>query len=129
MLAWWAFQDKNQELLSLETVFEIEHIYARNRQDKEKTLKHTYNLDSLGNKSLLEKRINIRAADYRFADKIKYYQGFTNSRNQKKDGTKIEELLYLSNHMTDFSEEDIQKRSRNIMDTFLTYLKENDLTQ
>ena len=129
MLAWWAFQNEKQELLSLETVFEIEHIYAKNRQDKEKTLKHTHSIDSLGNKVLLEKRINIRAADYRFTDKIKYYQGFINNRKQKKDGTKIQELIDLSNHMTDFTEEDIQKRSRNIIDTFLNYLNENELTQ
>ena len=38
MSAWWAFQDDGQELLSLETVFEIEHIYSRSRQDKEKKL-------------------------------------------------------------------------------------------
>ncbi len=31
--------------------------------------------------------------------------------------------------MTDFTEEDIQKRSRNIIDTFLNYLNENELTQ
>ena len=30
MITWWAYQDDNQPLLSLETVFEIEHIYARN---------------------------------------------------------------------------------------------------
>ena len=30
MLAWWAFQDDAQELFPLETVLEIEHIYARN---------------------------------------------------------------------------------------------------
>ena len=37
MLAWWAFQDSEQELISLETVLEIEHIYARNRYDKDKS--------------------------------------------------------------------------------------------
>lgn len=35
MIAWWAYQDEKQELLSLETHFEIEHIYARNRYEKE----------------------------------------------------------------------------------------------
>ena len=70
--------------MPLETVLEIEHIYARNRQDKEQSLTDIRNLEALGNKALLEKRINIRAADYRFLDKKKYYLGFTNSRNQKK---------------------------------------------
>lgn len=69
MIAWWAFHDDEQELLSLETVLEIEHIYARNRQDKEKSLFDTKNLEPLGNKASLEKRINIGAADYRFEDK------------------------------------------------------------
>ena len=31
MLTWWAFRSKAQPILSLETVLEIEHIYARNR--------------------------------------------------------------------------------------------------
>ena len=77
MLAWWAFLDDAQELLSLETVFEIEHIYAKSRQDKEHSLENIKNLEALGNKSMLEKRINIRASDYRFEDKKKYYRGYT----------------------------------------------------
>lgn len=124
MLAWRAMQDDEQELLSLETVFEIEHIYARNRQENESSLKNTANLEALGNKSLLEKRINIRASDYRFEDKIKYYQG---TRSQKKDGTKIHELIKLSTEMTDFTETDIEKRSHDIMDSFMSYLKTNGL--
>lgn len=128
MAAWWAFQDDKQELLSLETVFEIEHIYARNRQDKEKSLTDIKNLDALGNKALLEKRINIRAADYRFVDKIKYYRGFTNSRNQKKEGTLVRELLILASDSADFKEADILARSKKIMESFISYLKDNDLT-
>lgn len=96
MLTWWAYQQVGQELLSLENVFEIEHIFSRNRQDKEGSLSDGKNLESLGNKAILEKRINIRASDYRFADKTKYYIGFTNSRNQKKEGTKNKELLVMS---------------------------------
>lgn len=124
MLAWWAFQNDEQELLSLETVFEIEHIYARNRQENELSLKNILNLEALGNKSLLEKRINIRASDYRFEDKIKYYQG---KRSQKKDGTKIHELIKISNEAADFTETDIEVRSRQIMESFLSYLKTNGL--
>ena len=78
MLAWWAFQDDLQELISLETVLEIEHIYARNRFDKDKSLSDVKNLEAIGNKALLEKRINIRAADYRFSDKIKYNEVLPN---------------------------------------------------
>ena len=91
MLTWWAFQNSSQELLSLESVLEIEHIYARNRQEKEHSLSNPRNVESLGNKVLLEKRINIRASDYRFSDKVKYYTGFENNRKQKKE--RLAELL------------------------------------
>ena len=127
MLAWWAFQDDDQELFPLETVLEIEHIYARNRHDKDKSLTDVKNLEALGNKALLEKRINIRAADYRFEDKVKYYQGFVNSRNQKKEGTRNHELRRLSETLTDFTEKDILERSEKIMAKFLDYLRENEL--
>ena len=127
MLAWWAFQDEEQEIFSLETVLEIEHIYARNRYDKDRSLTDVKNLEALGNKALLEKRINIRAADYRFEDKIKYYQGFINSRNQRKEGTKNHELRHLYEVMIDFTEESIQKRTAEIMTAFLKYLSENEL--
>ena len=127
MLAWWAFQDDAQELFPLETVLEIEHIYARNRYDKDKSLTDVKNLETLGNKALLEKRINIRAADYRFEGKVKYYQGFVNSRNQKKEGTRNHELRRLSETLTDFTEKDILERTDAIMAKFLDYLRENGL--
>ena len=128
MLAWWAFQDDKQELISLETVLEVEHIYARNRYDNDKSLSDVRNLETLGNKALLEKRINIRAADYRFADKVKYYHGFTNSRNQQKEGTKNHELILLS-AADDFTEADIVSRTNSIMSAFIAFLKDNDLTK
>lgn len=127
MAAWWAFHDDAQELLSLETVFEVEHIFARNRQDKEKSLTDAKNLESLGNKALLEKRINIGAADYRFEDKKKYYVGFT-KRGVKKDGTKVHELVEMANNHSDFTEADIIERSKRIMAAFIEFLRENDLT-
>lgn len=43
----WAFQDDDQELVPLETVLEIEHIYARNRYDKDKSLTDVKNLEAL----------------------------------------------------------------------------------
>lgn len=127
MAAWWAFQNEDQKLISLETVLEIEHIYARNRQDKEKALANPHNLEALGNKALLEKRINIRAADYRFVDKKKYYVGFVNGRNQKKEGTQIQELIELANRKDDFTEADIEARSSSIMREFIFFLTKNDL--
>ena len=128
MLAWWAFNDDNQELLSIETIFEIEHIFARSMQDKEKSLSNSKSIELLGNKALLEKRINIRASDYRFDDKMKYYKGFTNSRNQKKEGTQIRELSSFADTRNDFNELDINERNSHIISGFLNFLKKNKLT-
>lgn len=127
MLTWWAYQDPAQELLSPEVILEIEHIYARNRQEKEHSLSNPRNIESLGNKVLLEKRINIRASDYRFSDKKKYYIGFENARKQKKDGTKIKELRELANTATDFSEGDIVQRHAKIIFGFVEYMNDNQL--
>jgi hypothetical protein len=127
MLTWWAYEDDRQGLLSLETVLEIEHIYARNRYDKEKSLNNNKNLEALGNKVLLEKKINIRASDYRFEDKVKYYKGYENRRKQKKEGTKIIELLDFANTKTDFVEEDIEKRNSDILEGFIQFLQKQSL--
>jgi hypothetical protein len=128
MLAWWAFNNEKQQLISLENIFEIEHIYAKKRQENEKTLSDDKLLDVLGNKAILEKRINIRASDYRFEDKKKYYKGFTNSRNQLKEGTLNEELIDLAdNNKSDFTEEDIIKRNEEIINNFIKYLDDNKL--
>lgn len=127
MLAWWAFQNNEQDLISLDNIYEIEHIYARNRQDKEKSLTNTKNIDALGNKAILEKRINIRASDYRFEDKKKYYEGYTNLRNQKKEGTLNNELIKLANSKEDFTENDIVNRNNEIINSFIGFLDENNL--
>ena len=129
MLAWWAFLDESQELLSLETVFEIEHIFAKSRQDKEHSLESSKSLEALGNKAMLEKRINIRASDYRFEDKKKYYNGYINNRKQEKKGTKINELLNLAKTNDDFVEADIIKRTNDMIERFMQYIAENGLAQ
>lgn len=127
ILTWWTFNDENQPLLSLENSFEIEHIYARKRQENEKSLSNPRQLESLGNKAILEKRINIRASDYRFEDKKKYYEGFTNDKGQKKDGTKNLELINLAKSKSDFTEGDIIARQDLIINSFIEFLKKNDL--
>lgn len=127
MLAWWAFMDERQPLLSLETVFEIEHIFARSRHYKENVNVDIKSIESLGNKVLLEKRINIRASDYRFEDKIKYYEGYTNKRNQFKKGTDIFELKEMAKDKTDFTVNDIEERNKHIMESFVEYLSKNSL--
>lgn len=126
MLAWWAFQNEEQELLSIYDLFDIEHIYARNRFEFERTLQNPKSLTLLGNKSLLEKKINIRASDYKFADKKRYYLGTPNSR---KKGTNIQELRVLAEREFDFTEESILARNQRILDEFIKYLKSNELVQ
>lgn len=127
ILTWWAFQSPEQPLLPLETILEIEHIFSRSRQDKEHSLSNPRNIEALGNKSLLEKRINIRASDYRFSDKIKYYIGFENRRKQKKEGTKIAELVMLANSFSDFTESNIVQRNAQIIFSFIEFMRNNHL--
>jgi len=127
MLTWWAFNNDKQSIPTLNTNFDIEHIFARKRQENDKTLTNTKNLEALGNKVLLEDKINIRAADYRFSDKIKYYEGFTNDKGQLKTGTIIAELLNLSSNNTDFTEQDITNRTEEITNHFINYLEQNQL--
>lgn len=127
MLAWWAFHDEKQKLLNLNTKFQIEHIFPKKRQEHEKILKDKNNLESIGNKVLLEEEINIRASDYRFQDKKKYYQGFTTDSGKVKEGTKIQELLSFADNKDDFVESDIAERAEMIKQTFIDYLKATDL--
>ena len=88
----------------IDEIFEIEHIYAKNRYDKEKTLSDPKFVEKIGNKSILEKRINIRASDYKFNDKKQYYKGYTNARGQFKEGTMIQELIDFASAKTDYTE-------------------------
>jgi hypothetical protein len=127
MLTWWEFQDSEQPLLELGNKMEIEHIYAKKRQEIERSLSNERNLESLGNKALLEKKINIRAADYKFNDKKRYYLGFTNNRNQYKEGTKNKELIDLANSSDDFTESDIMQRHAKIISNFIGFLNSNEL--
>lgn len=128
MLAWWAFEDENQPLVSSEKTFEIEHIYPRSRNEKEHSLTDTRSIESLGNKALLEERINIRASDYRFEDKKKYYRGYSVQKGnqvKEKPGTEIRELLQLVASKQDFTEEDIKARQKSIIDGFMGFLEKN----
>ncbi len=129
MLVWWAMNTQNQVVPEIATVFEIEHIYARNRNDKEHTLKKASDIELLGNKAILEKRINIRASDYRFEDKKKYYLGYTNKRNELKESTVVKELKNFANDplRTDFTEQDILTRTDSILESFFDYLKDENL--
>lgn len=128
MLAWWVYNDENQQLIPLDVALEIEHIFSCKRQENEGSLTDKKNLESLGNKILLEKNINIRASDYRFSDKKKYYNGFTNNKGKYKAGTQNAELVMMAKQKDDFCEEDIVVRKKAIIDGFIGYLKQNKLT-
>ena len=127
MLAWWAFTNEQQAYLSLEQPFEIEHIYARNRQDVDGGLNDKRNIERLGNKSLLEKSVNIRVSDFRFEDKVKKYKGYMNDKGKHIDGTKIQDLLTIDTKYHDFNETDIETRNGLIINTFIDYLDSENL--
>lgn len=121
ILAWWAFNDPAQPLMDIDTSIEIEHIYARKRAEVT-PLSDRRNLESLGNKALLEKRVNIRAADYKFADKKRFYTGFTDGNGKERAGTEIVELRRLAAERGDFTETDIEERTDEIIATFVGFL-------
>lgn len=127
MLTWWAFNNPNQQLLSIKDNYQIEHIYAKNRQNNDLGLDDSKLVESLGNKSLLEERINIRASDYKFEDKKKYYLGFKNGRGQYKEGTNIADLKEIAADYNDFTGEDIKNRYNEMINNFVDYLKSNNL--
>lgn len=128
MLAWWGYHDEKQQLIPLDVALEIEHIFSRKRQENEGSLTDKNRLESLGNKILLEKNINIRASDYRFSDKKKYYNGFTNDKGKYKAGTQNTELVMMAEQKDDFCEEDIVVRKKAMIDAFIGYLRQNKLT-
>ena len=128
MLALRIMLNKEQSYPKLSQQFDIEHIYPRKRQENEKGLSNNRQIDLLGNKSLLEKRINIRASDYRFEDKIKYYQGFDNSRGQRIGGTENLELKNISNVYKKFGEKEIVERTDLFIDEFVNLLDQNGLS-
>lgn len=126
MLTWWAYSDSDQPLMGLDMTLEIEHIYAKKRFEFAPLAKRT-NLEALGNKALLEKRVNIRAADYKFQDKRKYYEGYVDGNGKHKAGTEIVELKRLVQMKNDFTEADIEARTNQIIDSFVDYLGTNGL--
>lgn len=127
MLAWWLYQNPEQGLISLDEKLEVEHIFSRKRQEIENSLSHKNILEKLGNKALLEKNINIRAADYRLEDKKKYYEGYTNDKNVKKHGTKNKDLLNISKNYKKFDEDEILSRTNDIFREFIDFVRKQDL--
>lgn len=120
ILAWWMMSNENQEPIALGIDFDVEHIYARKRHQNHPGEITEEQLESLGNKSLLEKRINIRAADYDFSDKRAIYRGTAG----RKAGTDVRELLDLADGNDDFASHEIDARTAEIKESFLRFLEQ-----
>ncbi|MGP5615417.1 DUF262 domain-containing protein [Corynebacterium casei] len=123
MLVWWAFQDDFQKLLDNDLKLELEHIYSKRRASFEDNLVRKDSIESLGNKAFLEKKINIRASDYRFEDKKTHYLGRNAKSEQARKGTANAELRKLAESHEDFVEKDILARNEEILHTFQKELK------
>lgn len=125
MITWYAYTFPQQQLLDVKEIYHLEHIYPKKRQETENGLKSESNLDSLGNKILLEASINIKASDYRFNDKKKIYSG-EQRRGKNKDASKIAEIANLICY-PEFKEEQLMDRSASILDKFFEFLQREDL--
>jgi hypothetical protein len=123
IITWYAFTFDGQERPFSDVCgFDIEHIYAKERHNKENKLQNPDNLEELGNKILLEKSINIRASDYKFQDKKRYYNGYTDAKGKEHPASMISEYRYLT-QKDDFTEDDIMQRDKRIHDRFIAYLE------
>lgn len=125
IITWYAYTFPEQQLLELNESFHLEHIYPKNRQRVEGGFQIERNLDSLGNKILLERSINIKASDYRFEDKKKIYSGELR-RGKNKGKSKIFEINELTEY-PEFKEDQIITRSKKILDKFFNFLETNQL--
>lgn len=120
LLVGWAYGFPDQELFPSGTKLETEHIFSRRRANEE-VLSYSDSLESLGNKAVMEKSVNIRASDYRFEDKKKYYKGFVLVDGRRKVGTNNSELRSLAERQS-FTETDIRERKIRILNDFYEYL-------
>ena len=120
MLAWWAMANKQQVLLSLTTPFETEHISKKTKTLNPEAYEH------LGNKSLLEGKIKSASACFSFAEKKKYYLGQVSTRQLR---TQIHELQEIAVTSDSFSVKDINQRNKRIIESFLDFVIENQLTK
>lgn len=114
MITWYAYTFPEQQLLDVNEIYHLEHIYPKKRQGMEGGLENEGSLDSLGNKVLLEESINIKASDYLFEVKKKIYAG-EQRRGKNKDASRIAEVASIANYK-EFEEKQIIERSASILD-------------
>jgi hypothetical protein len=120
ILTWYAFSFKEQNIINRQTSLDIEHIYSRKRQKMESGLTERQ-LESLGNKVLLEKAINIKASDYRFEDKKEFYLG-RKTRSKNSNETQISEIKNEIVKLKQFEKLEVENRNKKIIDGFMGYL-------
>lgn len=125
MITWYAYTFPEQQLLDVNEIYHLEHIYPKKRQEMEGGLSNEGDIDSLGNKVLLESSINIRASDYRFEDKKKIYSG-EQRRGNYKDPSKIHEITELVGYKA-FEEKHIVDRNALIINKFFEFLQKEEL--
>ena len=125
IITWYAYTFSDQQLLKCNESFNLEHIYAKKRQEMHGELQDENNLESLGNKVLLENSINIKASDYRFDDKRKIYSNEVR-RGKNKNPSKITEIINLSKYEK-FDEQQIIERKEIILNKFFDFLRNENL--
>lgn len=125
IITWYAYTFHEQQVLDTKEYFDIEHIYAKKRQDMEGSLQNDSSIEALGNKILLEESINIRASDYRFDDKKRIYRG-EQRRGKNKEKSKIHEISNIVTY-NEFNEEQIIERTKMILNKFFDFLRKEDL--
>lgn len=125
IITWYAYTFQKQQILGLNEIFHLEHIYSKKRQELEGGLRTENNLDSLGNKILLESSINIKASDYRFEDKKNIYSG-KQRRGNYKNPSKIAEIIELIAY-DEFEEKQVIDRNKKIIDRFFNFLEGEEL--
>jgi uncharacterized protein with ParB-like and HNH nuclease domain len=125
MITWYAFFFLEQQLLDIGEIFHLEHIYAKKCYEMKGGLQDKNNLESLGNKILLEGSINIKASDYRFEDKKKIYSG-EQRRGNNKELSKIAEIANIVDY-NEFKEEQIINRNKTILEKFFDFLRSEEL--
>ena len=120
MLAWWACRNEQQKVIPINQSLDIEHIYA-------KTLAHGQRIEveSIGNKSLLEPSINRAVTNFPWDTKIKYYVG--EIPVEPLIGTCIKDLRDMASELTSFTQTEITDRKKKICSNFISYVKENGL--
>ncbi len=114
MLTWWFLKDSTQKTPELTEQFQIEHIYAKERAKRENF--NGNEIEFIGNKVLLERKINIRASDFSFADKEKHYKKSQNN-----------ELNSIHKNYSKFGKTEIIERNNNIINDFISFVEKNNL--